>query len=563
MEPLGSFAFVLHTHLPYSRHAGRWPHGEEWLDEAATDTYIPLLEMLSSLGDDVPFAITISLTPVLAEQLAAPEVMADIESYLRDLIRRSQEDQARFERSGDWQQASLAHFYCRWYEARLRAYLDRFAGDIVGAIRRLQEQGRIEVIASAATHAYLPLLSRDSSVYAQVHTGIEAYRARLASAPQGFWLPECAYRPASGAGDAFRPGLEEFLGDHGIRFFFVESNAIEGGAAPTGTGHLAPWYRGTERLAQASPSGRAPVEFRTTSLPYLVGTSDVCVVARNRRLSMQVWSAGSGYPGDGRYREFHKRDAGSGLRYWSVTGSGVGLGDKAYYDPDFASECVLGHAKHFAALVVEELQAHRERYGSPGLATAVFDTELFGHWWFEGIEWLGHVLKLLAREGRVRLQPVAGYLEANPPQQRVDLPACSWGAGGDERTWLNDDTRPIWEGIHAAEATMERLVATASPDKGRFLAQAGRELLLMQSSDWPFLVTTGQAREYAWQRFRDHQERFSLLSRLLQAGGCTADEWAYLERLERLDDLYPFLRPAWFAERQGCARREGTGGRPC
>jgi len=551
MEPLGTFAFVLHTHLPYCRNAGRWPHGEEWLYEAATETYLPLLETLADLARHRTFTVTLSLTPVLADQLAAPAVLANLAEYIEDRGNRARADLARFELRGEAQYAALARYYADWYDARLWAFRDRFEGDLIGALRRLRESGHVEIITSGATHPYLPLLSRDSSVYAQVRAGVASYQRTFSDSPDGFWLPECGYRPATVEGDGTRrPGLEEFLAAQGILFTFVESHAIEGGAPPTGCAHLAPCYA----IACGARDGRplaGPTEGYTTSLPYLVGDSNLAVVGRNRRLSMQVWSAGQGYPGDAAYREFHKRDSVSGMQYWRITGPGTGLGDKGPYDPRLAGERVRQHAAHFASLVVDELAQHAERQRGPGLVAAVFDTELFGHWWHEGPDWLRLVLEQLGSDGRVSLRGVAEHLEAYPPTTAIRVPASSWGAAGDDRTWLNPQTEEMWARVHRCEAALEQTVAESPAGRERFLQQTCREALLAQSSDWPFLITTGQASEYARQRFDGHCERFRLLDCLARADLVSGEEAAYLERTESTDQLFSFLRPEWFTARQG------------
>ncbi|MGI6207904.1 MAG: 1,4-alpha-glucan branching protein domain-containing protein [Anaerolineae bacterium] len=553
MPSLGTFAFVLHTHLPYSRHAGRWPHGEEWLYEAACETYIPLAEMLRSLPDDLQANLTMSLTPVLLEQLAAPEVIAGTEDYMADRARRASEDVARFEAAGDAQLAALAHFYHDWYSGRRRALVDLLDGDLVGAFRALSHRGRIEPLSSGATHGYLPLLSRDSSIYAQVRTGLETHRRHLSEAAQGFWLPECAYRPACTDQDGtIRPGIEAFLAAQGTRFFMVESHAIEGGSAPTSREDLPEFYLPAGLTGRPAVRTLATTGY-TTALPYLVGNSNVAAIGRNRRLSMQVWSADLGYPGDPAYREFHKKDAQSGLQYWAVSGPGVDLGAKRPYDPQAAQERVTAHAQHFAAQVIEELAQQAELHGDRALVTAVFDTELFGHWWFEGVQWLGQVLRILGQDERVTVRPIADYLSEYPPEAAIELPPSSWGAGGDDRTWNNSLTAGMWDVIHQCEREGEELAQVRDPDRLPFVAQAERELLLAQSSDWPFLITTGQAAEYARRRFDEHVERFRLLSRLARAQSLTQADRDYLRATEAKDDLFAFLNPEWFARRQGRA----------
>ncbi|MGC9360296.1 MAG: helix-turn-helix transcriptional regulator, partial [Anaerolineae bacterium] len=230
-EAVGAFTFVLHSHLPYCRMAGRWPHGEEWLHEAAAETYVPLLDVLYDLREEgVPFRLTVSLTPVLTEQLADPLVREHFVAYLDEEIQAAGSDIPRFGEQGEKHLEYLAGFYREYYERVRHAFVERFQGDIIGAFRTLQDEGYIEIITSAATHGYLPLLSRDASIYGQLKAGIASYKRHFGRAPRAIWLPECAYRPAYMDDDGtVRPGLEEFLAAQGITCFFVETHAIEGG----------------------------------------------------------------------------------------------------------------------------------------------------------------------------------------------------------------------------------------------------------------------------------------------------------------------------------------------
>lgn len=553
MPKLGSFAFVLHTHLPYSRNAGRWPHGEEWLFEAACETYIPLIEMLRGLPDGLQACLTMSLTPVLLEQLAAPEVIAGALEYMDDRAGRAVRDTGRFEALGDLEGTALAGFYRNWYAARSAYLREALDGDLVGAFRSLESRGRIEPITSGATHGYLPLLSRDSSIYAQIRTGVETHARHLSSPPNGFWLPECAYRGATTSEGIRRPSLEEFLDAVGISFFFVESHAIEGGSPAIDRRSLPECYLIPDqgnRNASLSPSSSTG---HSTARPYYVGNSDVVAIGRNRRLSMQVWSADFGYPGDAVYREFHRKDSASGLQYWAISGPGVDLGSKRRYRPEAARERIAAHARHFAGEVVAELARQSEIWGEKALVTAVFDTELFGHWWFEGVDWLAAVLRILGEDERVDVLPVGEALRRHPPESAIELPTSSWGTGGDDRTWNNGLTSEMWNVIHQCEAEAEHLVTTVPLPRRPFILQSLRELLLAESSDWPFLMTTGQAAAYGRRRFDTHVERFRLLSRLSRAEAIQPVDWDYLRDVQSRDDLFEWLDPAWFQERQGSA----------
>jgi 1,4-alpha-glucan branching enzyme len=198
VEPAGAFTFVLHSHLPYARMAGRWPHGEEWIHEAATETYIPLLNALNDLREEgVEFHLTVGLTPILVEQLADKDVLEHLDAYLDERLRPPapiSSASAALTRLTSMEY--LARWYTNWFETVKRSFDNRYKRDIVGAFRKLQDEGFIEIITSAATHGYLPLLGRDSSIHGQLRVGVTAYKRHFGRAPRAVWLPECAYRPA-------------------------------------------------------------------------------------------------------------------------------------------------------------------------------------------------------------------------------------------------------------------------------------------------------------------------------------------------------------------------------
>ncbi len=516
-----ALVFVLHGHLPYARRQGQWPHGEEWIHEAASSTYLPLLIALTDMAErGVPFRLTIGLTPILMEQLADANVLRSFEEYVEDRLRRAETDDARFTTQGAAHEATVARYYAHHFGQVLEAFRVRFGRDIVGAFAALQRSGHVEIMVCAATHGYLPLLGRASSIAAQLQVGIESYRAHVGTTPSTIWLPECAYRPAQGG----LPGIESFLEAQGLNLFFTESQNLE----------------------EAPLVGGAPGPAMTFA-PYRIAQSHVQVVARNQRLAEQVWSRWQGYPGDDDYREFHRKDAESGLWYWRITGDAVDLGEKALYDPEVAARRIEEHAQHFVTVVEDEARQWQEANGMPGLVCAAYDAELFGHWWFEGVQWLARVLEIASQADHptITTATAGGFVAAHPARDAVDLPPSSWGRYRTDYTWNNEKTAWMWPIVHERERRMESLVARYPRATGAAratLTQAGRELLLLESSDWPFLVTTGQASEYATRRFNAHVKRFDRLTTLL-ANGTEGSRYAVhlCARLERLDNPFPNL----------------------
>jgi 1,4-alpha-glucan branching enzyme len=562
----GAFTFVLHSHLPYARQAGMWPHGEEWLHEGLAETYVPLLNALYDLDEeDVTYQLTVGITPILAEQLADPLIADHFVAYASERAAWAAADVDRFEQSNDPTMRDLARYYHHWYARILSSFQVRFQKDVIGAFKKLQDKGRIEVSTCAATHGYLPLLSRDSSIYGQLATGVDSYRRHFGRAPKAIWLPECAYRPAyideSGGKEVRRPGLESFLAAQGINVFFSETHTVEGGrpvGKAAGEAAIGPYGEVIRRYA-VTLSADEQLEPGTTYRPYWVGDApgEVAVLGRNNRTGQQVWSGQYGYPGDFYYREFHRKDGISGMQYWRIGGAGVDLGKKPPYEPARAAERVREQASHYVSLVEELLQTYHDENGRQGVISSNYDTELFGHWWFEGVDWLKEVLRGLARSETVELSTASRIIAEQTPDRVMVLPESSWGSGGNHFTWLNVDTEWMWPPIHAAETRMESLVERfpdATGEQLSVLNQAARELLLLQSSDWPFLVTTGQAKEYASQRFTQHVERFTQLADLAERGGELTDgERQMLNDMEERDNPFPIVDYRVFAERQGDA----------
>jgi 1,4-alpha-glucan branching enzyme len=561
----GAFTFVLHSHLPYCRGAGRWPHGEEWLYEASAETYVPLLSTLYDLrAEGVSFKATIGLTPILVEQLRDPLVNAHFAEYLDERVNAASADGDRHRRTGAGDMGTLADFYEARYSWIRSAYQDRFHGDMVGAFRALQDSGCVEIATSAATHGYLPLFERDSTLAAQIGTGVAAYVDAFGRRPRAIWLPECAYRPAYRAGfgrDAYeKPGIETFLDEQGLRVFFAETQTVEGGRAVGKSAGDAMGLYGRIAPDSAPPSVEGEPSAGTTFEAYRVAAGEVAVLGRNARTGLQVWSAEHGYPGDSWYREFHKKDDHSGLQYWRTTARNADLGAKEAYEPAEAAARVKHHARHFAALVEQEIAGYHSLTGRYGIVAAAYDTELFGHWWFEGVDWLREVLYLLASSEVVDLVTASEFIDTHAPERALALPEGSWGQGGDHSTWMTPETKWMWESIDKAEVRMERIAAQHARADGetlQVLRQAGRELLLLESSDWPFLVTTGQARDYAVERFRSHEDRFNRLAEILEQGPAGLEAARLAASLFEQDRVFPLLDYSLFRDREG--RRAGVG----
>jgi len=517
------------------------------------DTYLPLLETLLSLeAEGVPAPVTLGVTPVLANQLSSPLFREEMDAFFAQRLEACDEAPGSLRKTGDRDLLDLVGYW-RDRFLRLRRVFENTGGDLVGSFRKLAEAGRLEIISSAATHGFLPLLGREESIRLQLMVGVAEHQRLLGQAPQGCWVPECAYRP-DGLWDPIpglsrvspRPGVEAFLLEAGFRYFFIDTHMAEAGVSlgaygdvPHGVERFDAEWEGETDLSP-SPANRSP--YQAFLVSGEAGSRGVAAFAREPRSSMQVWSRHHGYPGDEWYLDFHKIRWPGGLKYWRVTGPEVDLGAKGRYDPARALGRVYEHASHFSWLL-EQIQ-REEGVGPDGVTMAPFDTELFGHWWFEGVDFLGELYRALPdREGVVTVT-ASQHLDSFPPRQALRPLEGSWGANGDFSMWLGPDTKWTWERLWPLETTFwtRAREALGDPGKDRILAQAARELLLAQSSDWQFMISTGAVPDYAEKRFGLHCADLEALLPALSPGASedtVARAREHAGALEERDPLFP------------------------
>ncbi len=560
-RPFGYWMLVLHTHIPYVLSHGKAPHGTDWLTESLAECYLPLYELTDRLQQrGIPARYTVSFTPILQEQLADAEFQDEARSYINAKIAAAQDDMRAFTRQGNRWMAGLAYLWRTYFEQQQSLYA-QLNGDLLGAFRRLQDAELIEIATSAATHGYLPLLGCDECVRAQVQLGVQTYRKHFGREPRGFWLPECAYRPSYRwlppvAQEVLpateRAGVEMFLAEAGIRYFFVDTHMLRGGM-PLGTywdrfPALRQLYEQFAAHYRLEPTDRTPYRAYTVPAP-----APLAVFARDPATTVQVWSGDQGYPGDARYLEFHKMHYPGRLRYWRVSENKADLGAKQLYAPYDAFEVVQAHAEHFVSLLKQTLWTHYQATSAPGVMVSMYDTELFGHWWREGPEWLYAVIRRLAADPDIEMLTGSECLERFPPTEPVFLPEGSWGEGGSHYIWLNENTLWVWDSIYRTETRWLRLLHQYgdNPDLQPYLQQLGRELLLLESSDWTFLITTGAARDYAEARLADHLRRFERIAALIEtitSSGKPEPELlrVYQESLQR-DAVFGDLKLDWWA----------------
>ena len=491
----GYLALVLHGHLPFVRHPEHEDSFEEsWLYQAITEVYVPLLLVLDALVEDgIDFRLTFSLTPTLATMLSDSFLQSRYLKRLERLIELAEQEVVR----NKWQPEfrALSSIYHRQFNLVRSAFLGRYDRNLVQAFRRLQELGKVEIIASAATHGYLPLLSvNPSAVRSQVAVGVSHYAATFGRKPSGFWLPECGYYP----------GVDQVLSDRGIRFTIVETHGI----------------------TRAQPRPRYGVH------APLRCPSGLAAFGRDPESSKQVWSAVHGYPGDYDYREFYRDvardlDADSlqryvhrdglridtGIKYYRITGK---TENKQVYVPEAAARKTEIHAEHFVLSREKQLGYLASIMDRKPIVVAPYDAELFGHWWYEGTVWLDRVIRKIARdESSIRLVTLSEYLQECPDIQPAAPPLSSWGRNGFNEVWLSPENQWIYPHLHRAARMMERLEKNRSGSdrlKARALHQAKRELLLAEASDWAFMMSSHTMLEYAIARTKTHLLNFDRLS---------------------------------------------------
>jgi 1,4-alpha-glucan branching enzyme len=566
-KPSGFLTFTLHAHLPYVVNHGTWPHGMEWLHEAAAETYLPLLRVLARLEKDgIALHCNLSLSPVLLDQLTHPLFVDEFPKYVTRKIVSAREDEAFFIQSGEHHYAETARFWHRFFTQALEDFKG-LEGNIVAGFRRFHEAGIIEVITCCATHGYLPLLGTDESIRGQIGTAVQTHLRHFGEAPKGIWAPECGYRPAgmwsypvtrpdgSSVGPDFqRVGVEQALAEAALDFFFVDTHLVE------------------ESHATNSPYGRANAPetgerddrslYRAWYVEGKYGAPDeklepVTVFPRDPRTGLQVWSGELGYPGDGNYCDFHKKRWPGGHRYWRVTGPHVDMGDKEPYYPHEAQGRVQSHASHFVHLVYEALKAGFSE-AKPPILCAPFDAELFGHWWFEGPLWLEAVARTLHEYPcGIELISCSDYLQKYPRAGFIAMHEGSWGAEGTNQVWLNPETSWTYTHIYPAELYVREVCSAGkwkdTPLGTKIVQQLCRELLLLESSDWQFLITTGAARDYAELRFLTHNEQFTELKNIWESfeeqGALNEHQGARLAAIAERDSIFADLDPALWSTR--------------
>jgi len=522
----GFLALILHAHLPYVRHVEHEHVLEErWLYEAITDSYIPLIKMMDRLEQDqISFKLTMSLTPPLLTMLADPLLQERYLHYLDLLIELAEKEIYRLKDDPEFQ--SLPQLYHQTFCENRRIFCDLYHRNLINGFKKHMESGNLEIITSGATHGYFPLLENTrKSVHAQIQVAIEAHKYFLGRKPEGIWLPECGYFP----------GDDEILKQYGIKYFFTDTHGILFASVRPKYSVYAPIY---------CPSG-------------------VAVFGRDPESSKQVWSKSEGYPGDYDYREYY-RDIGfdldygyvwpyihpegirinTGIKYYRITGK---TNDKQVYNPRNASFKAAKHAGNFKFNRESQIRFLSDLMDRPPLIVAPYDAELFGHWWYEGPQFLENLIRFIAADNRmVKLITPKEYLSMYPRNQVAQPSMSSWGDQGYHDFWINETNDWIYRHLHQAAKRMTELASQFPHAKGdlrRALNQAARELLLAQSSDWAFIMKTGSMVEYAKKRTTNHLGNFLDLYYQIKENRIDPEK---ISRLEKNHNVFPQINYSVF-----------------
>lgn len=521
---------VLHAHLPFVRHPEHEEFLEEdWLYEAITETYIPLLQMMNGLmRDGVDFRLTMSMTPPLVAMLSDELLQSRYVRHIERLIELAEKEVQRTTFQPEFHE--LAHMYLRRFSECREVFVDQCHRNIVNGFRAVQDAGKLEILTCGATHGFMPLMDiNPNAVYAQVAVARQSYELHFGRQPRGIWNGECGYFP----------GLDEVLAQNQIRFFFVDTHGILHANKRPKYGVYAPLY---------CPTG-------------------VAAFGRDIESSKSVWSAEEGYPGDYNYREFY-RDIGfdldfdyirpyimenglrinTGIKYYRITGN---TAHKEPYNERRALETAASHAGNFMFNREKQIEHLASLMDRPPIVVSPYDAELFGHWWYEGPAFLNYLFrKVYHDQSTIDLCTPSEYLERFPKNQVAVPSMSSWGHKGYSEVWLEGSNDWIYRHLHKAAERMVELANsyrdTTDPLTTRALNQASRELLLAQSSDWAFIMKTRTMVEYAVKRTKDHLLQFSDLYFMVKSG--TIDE-NYLHNLESRDNIFPYIDFRVYADR--------------
>jgi len=525
----GYLALVLNAHMPFVRRP-EYPRylEERWFFEALSETYLPLLAMFRRLeAESIPFRLTLAVSPSLAAMLGDSVLGERYLRYLDGQLALAEAEEARTK--GDKDFAPLARMYADLYRRDRADYEIEYGRDILGAFDFYYKKGRIEIITSGATHAFLPCF-RDmpEAIAAQVETAIVAHRKAFAKHPSGFWLPQLGWYP----------GLGEVLKSYNLQYTVITTRGALLGEPTPRFGSFAPIE---------SPGGFS-------------------VFVRDAGATRAVWSESEGYPADPEYRDFY-RDIGfdlpidylsplldeaqyriyTGFKYWAVTGRTT---EKRPYDPLAAAIKATQHAAEFLADRRSSASRAAPLMDRPPIMVCPFDAELFGHWWFEGPLFLEALFREAAASEDLKLVSLGDYLKLHPSSELSEPEFSSWGDGGYAEVWLDGSNDWLYRHARKAVDRMSELAERFPDESGlreRILNQAAREVLLAMCSDWALLMRAGRSSSFARAQIEDAIGNFGRIYDML-CSNTVGTEW--ITRLEKRNNIFPSINYRMFRKKR-------------
>ncbi len=487
---------------------------EDWFFQALLECYLPLLKVLekSLKNRNENPKLTISLSPTLLSLLIDEDLKKRFPNWLNIRLELLKDVPKEKKNAAEFLANNILDQLNSWNLCQ---------GDLIKRFSLLQESEVIDILTCAATHGYLPLLrENEECVKAQLSTAVKEHFRLFGIRPQGIWLPECAYYE----------GLDKLMLQNGIRFSILDSHGI----------------------LHASPRPRYGV------YAPICSTNGVAFFGRDSESTLPVWSSRHGYPGHPNYREFH-RDLGwdlpieilkrkginearpLGLKLNKVTGNNISLNKKELYDPIAAENTAKTQALDYLKGRRSQLNKLSQTIEREPLLIAPFDAELFGHWWYEGPIFLSELFKQSNKKG-IELIRLKDALKAKVNLQLCTPCPSSWGQGGFHNYWLNDSNSwLISEWSKAGKAMVKNCNNGVDNEyEIRILEQAARELLLLQSSDWSFILRAGTTTELAKERINRHLNRFWFLIKSLENNELINN--SELKKLEKDDYIFPLIQ---------------------
>ncbi|HAW85798.1 MAG: glycoside hydrolase [Spirochaetes bacterium GWD1_61_31] len=525
----GSIALVLNAHLPFVRQPD-YPQflEERWLFESLSECYLPLLRLFARLeADSVPWRLSLALSPTLTTMLADTLLQNRYIAWLGKQLELADKELERL--ADDQEQLPLAILYADLYRQNLEDFTVLHGRNILNAFDFYYKKGRLDLLTSAATHAFLPLYqSLPQAIAAQIEAGVVAFRSSFGRAPNGFWLPQLGWFP----------GLQDVLSAYGLQYTVITTrSAMLGRPAP--------------RFGSYAP---------------VVCENGLTAFIRDIESTDAVWSEDDGYPSDPVYREFY-RDIGfdlpldyigpfidlkqvrtfTGFKYWAVTGH---TETKQLYKPERAALKVIEHAENFLYSRTRQLRKASALMRKPALLVAPFDAELFGHWWYEGIDWLEAIFRSAQATSELSFVTLSEAWRNKADCVRTTPEYASWGDDGYAGVWLNKSNDWLYRHTYKLVERMTEL-ANRFPDEGglreRVLNQAAREVMLAQSADWPFLLRAGKSSSFARKQIEDAVTNFGRIYEMMCAN-TVGTEW--VTRLEKRNKIFPAMNYRVFRTKQ-------------